>query len=569
PSTSDVVPSHFQPAINEVLLEDINAFSSTFSAQIAQAMPGAATPEAEAASELITQLKSSKEDNGEYSSILGWTITRAAGGSHPHIGRDASWYPAALGAVAGRVAGPARYSLKLMPNDVLGYARTWINLPSTPFRLYSQQGIQEWLAGTPQMTQGEIAHNELTFTNKLAETLQYSSPLVEIDESLVSTIHGSTLNGLKFSFSSLPFAPNDPLLSGVTTKISTFPQLAMQASLSSLQLACNPAKEVKEIFISSRPASPYLPMAFRSLTEPIRNTWATSLSNGSQSAYWKWRRARPLTDFVPASQQWIEAFLQGWIMGRITGHIQLESRTDGVGGSLVKVYDDFEQDWAYFPKDLLGVGNLGVKMAAAGADNSNWNVPAALLESLMLAMAHCVGGNLEPVRAYQLVVRIGAGTDPTTPPVFAGLKVQPKSLAERKMIDPLVWWEAPTGGVTNIDNILDQWFKNGLHSAGFGSSIASIAEAKSPEERREKAVAWLSAVRERMVTLTKNGVRQATFAAVNREFEIATFLTLALDSVLGELGRDDLGSSIQINDMPPSIPPQQESPEETPPDVEG
>ena len=569
PTRSDVVPSHFQPAINEVLLEDINAFASTFSAQIAQAMPGSATPEAEAASELITQLKSSKEVNGEYSSILGWTITRAAGGSHPHIGRDASWYPAALGAVAGRVAGPARYSLKLMPNDVLDYARTWINLPATPFRLFSQQGIQEWLAGTPQMTQGEIEHNRQTFTNKLAETLQYASPLVEIDEGLVSKIHGNALLGLKFSFSSLPFSQNDDLLSAVNTKISKYPELAMKASLASLAGACDPAKDVKEIFISSRPGNAYLPMVFSSLTEPIRNTWAKSLAAGSQSAYWKWRRARPLTDFVPASQQWIEAFLQGWIMGRITGHIQLESRTDGVGGSLVKVYDDFEQDWAYFPKDLLGIGNLGVKMEAAGADNSNWNVPAALLESLMLAMAHCVGGNTDPIRPYQVVVRIGAGTDPNVPPTFAGLKVAPKSLAERKLIDPLVWWEAPTGGVTNMNNILDEWFIKATHSAGFGSSIASIANAASPEERREAAVAWLTTVRERMVTLTNNGVKKATFSAVNREFEIANFLILALDSVLGELGRDDLGSSMQINDMPPSIPQKQESPEETPPDVEG
>jgi len=558
PTNSDVVPNHFQPAINEILLENINAFPSTFSAQIAQAMTSSALPEAEAASELVTQLKSSKEDSGEYSSILGWAISRAAGGSHPHIGREASWYPAALGSLDGRVAGPGRYSLKLMPNDVLDYARTWINLPSTPFRLYSQQGIQEWLAGTPQMTKGEIEHNRQTFTSALAETLQYASPLVEIDEGLVSKIHGAHLLGLKFSFSSIPFSESDELLSQVQAKIKTFPKQAMEVSISNLKKNCNPAKDVKEIFICSRPGNAYLPMVFSSLMAPIRDTWAQSKAADVAEAYWTWRRARPLTDFVPASQEWIEAFLQGWIMGRITGHIQLEPRTDGVGGSLVKVYDDQEQTWAYFPEKLLGVANLGDKINAAGADNSNWNVPAALLESLMLAMAHCVGGNLEPVRAYQVVVRHGAS-----------LTIKPAPLAQRKMIDPLVWWNAPTGAPQGRGGILDSWFTFGSQARGLTSPISSVAQAQSSEERREKAVTWLNTVRERMVTLTKNGVRKVNFKEVNREFEIATFLTLAIDSVLSELKRGDLGQTAQAETIQMVVQSHPEDDQVTPPDVEG
>jgi len=557
PTNSDVVPSHFQPAINEVLLEDINSFSATFSAQISQALTGSTAPEAEAASELITQIKSSKEDNGEYSSILGWTITRAAGGSHPHIGREASWFPAALGAVDGRIASPARYSLKLMPNDILDYARTWINLPSTPFRLYSEQGIQQWLAGTPQMSQGQINDNRIKFTSALASTLQYALPLVEIDSGLVSKIHGSQFLGYKYMFSHIPFNANDPLLAQLQAQIQNFPTTAMQFSMANLQANCSPAKDEKEIFISSRPGNAYLPIVFRSLMEPIRDSWANAKAAGVKNAYWTWRKARPLTDFVPASQEWIETFLQGWILGRITGHIQLEPRTDGVGGSLVKVYDDKEQTWAYFPDELLGVENLGDVIQALGEDNSNWNVPAALLESLMLAMAHCVDNSTESIRAYQVVVRLGAS-----------LTVAPGSMAQRKLVDPLVWWNAPTGSPAGL-RALDKWYISGTNSAGLKSALSSIALASSPENRKQQALDWLKLVRDRMTVLSRNGVKSSSLNAVNREFEIATFVTLAIDSVVSELNRTDLGQLDPVQNATNEEPIQPENPQEVPPIVEG
>jgi hypothetical protein len=197
-------------------------------------------------------------------------------------------------------------------------------------------------------------------------------------------------------------------------------------------------------------------------------------------------------------------------------------------------------------------------MEAAGADNSNWNVPAALLESLMLAMAHCVDNSTESIRAYQVVVRLGAS-----------LTVAPSSMAQRKLVDPLVWWDAPTGAPQDRGGILDSWFKFGGQSKEFNSPINSLAEAQNAEERRERAIAWLNTVRERMVTLTKNGVGKVNFEEVNREFEIATFLTLAIDSVLSELNRSDLGFYLEVNDMPPSISPEQDSPKEIPPEVEG
>ena len=534
--TSSGVPSHFTPAINEVLLDDIQSFPTTFEAHIAQAlMPITSNQIGEAAMQVITQRQSVRDEKGDFLEIHNWPIALTRVGSHPHIDRQASWYPSALGALSGRAGGSARYDIKLDYRSLLSYARRWVSLPNTSFRLYSDQGIGAWLAGSKDLTQQEIQNNLNKIQGALAQTIQYASPLVEVEQGLVSVIHQPKAGGIKYNFSSLPFAADDPALSSVVSGLQGSIQAG--ASLGKLKEACDPNRDVKEIFISSTTGAPYVPLVFKSLTEPIRDSWAEVRNAGSTKAYWQWRRARPLREFIPTSAKWAEAFLQGWIMGRITGHIQLEARTDGASGFIAKVYDEGQQNWALFPSELLGVNGLGVRKDAGGEDESNWNVPPALLESLPLAMAHCQGMNLEPLRAYQLVTRIGAT-----------IKALGASIGERQMVDPTVVWASPTGASRDVNNVLDIWVTRGTGAHNLKTQIVSLAEAGSDAQRIEKALAWVAAVESRMQTLLKNPISNANFLDVNREYELAPELLRALDSVKRELGRDDLGETAPGSD---------------------
>ncbi|MFZ4064823.1 MAG: tubulin-like doman-containing protein [Rhodoluna sp.] len=527
--TSSGVPSHFTPAINEVLLDDIKSFPTTFEAHIAQAlMPITSNQIGEAAMQVITQRQSVRDEKGDFLEIHNWPIALTRVGSHPHIDRQASWYPSALGALSGRAGGSARYEIKLDYRSLLSYARRWVSLPNTSFRLYSDQGIGAWLAGSKDLTQQEIQNNLNKIQGALAQTIQYASPLVEVEQGLVSVIHQPKAGGIKYNFSSLPFAADDPALSSVVSGLQGSIQAG--ASLGKLKEACDPNRDVKEIFISSTTGAPYVPLVFKSLTEPIRDSWAEVRNAGSTKAYWQWRRARPLREFIPTSAKWTEAFLQGWIMSRITGHIQLEARTDGASGFIAKVYDEGQQNWALFPSELLGVNGLGVRKDAGGEDESNWNVPPALLESLPLAMAHCQGMNLEPLRAYQLVTRIGAT-----------IKALGASIGERQMVDPTVVWASPTGASRDVNNVLDIWVTRGTGAHNLKTQIASLADADSNDQRIEKALAWVAAVESRMQTLLKNPISRSNFDDVNREYELAPELLRALDSVKRELGRGDIG----------------------------
>jgi hypothetical protein len=459
-----------------------------------------------------------------------------------------------LGALSGRAGGAARYEIKLDHKNLLKYARKWVSLPNTSFRMYTDQGIAGWLAGSKEMTAQEIQANLNKIQGALAQTIQYASPLVEVEQGLVSAIHQPSAGGVIYNFSTLPFGQGDDALAPLIANL----QGSIQASttVGNLKDACDPNRDVKEIFISSVTGAPYLPFVFKSLTEPIRNTWAAVRAAGSAKQYWEWRRARPLREFIPASARWTEAFLQGWVMGRITGAVQLEQRSDGVGGFIAKVWDESQQNWAYFPSELLGVSDLGVRKAASGSDESAWNVPAALLESLPLAMAHCQGMSLEPIRAYQVVTKIGAT-----------IKAKGATRAERSMADPTVVWDAPTGANMEVNNILDVWFTHGSSKTGLESQVDPLKVAASSEERREAALKWLSDVDARMKVLVRNPITKANFKDVNREFEIAPELIRVVDSVSRELKRTDLGAKAEST-FTAAIPTQTDA-GEVPPEVAG
>jgi hypothetical protein len=451
-----------------------------------------------------------------------------------------------LGALSGRAGGAARYEIKLDHKNLLKYARKWVSLPNTSFRMYTDQGIAGWLAGSKEMTAQEIQANLNKIQGALAETVQYAAPLVEVDEELVTAIHSPSAHGVNYSFSTLPFGEKDDALAKLISELQD--SIKPVEGIWNLRGACDPTRDVKEIYIFSQTKFAYLPFVFKSLTEPIRNTWAAVKAAGSAKQYWEWRRARPLREFIPASARWTEAFLQGWVMGRITGAIQLEQRSDGDGGFIAKVWDETQQNWALFPSELLGVSNLGVRRSAWGADESGLNVPAALLESLPLAMAHCQGMDLEPIRAYQVVTKIGAT-----------IKAKGATRAERSMADPTVVWDAPTGANMEVNNILDVWFTHGSSKTGLESQVDPLKVAASSEERREAALKWLSDVDARMKVLVRNPITKANFKDVNREFEIAPELIRVVDSVTRELKRTDLGVvkhyriSLDEGEIPPEV----------------
>jgi Tubulin like len=518
PADGSSVPQHFNPAINEVLIDGVTKFPAFFETHVAQAVaPIVGNTVREAARQIITRTRLDKKETGDgFENVVGWNWKRTPLDSHPNINRTRKWQPKELSALDGQPQSAAAFELHLGHKDVISHARTWTALPACPFRQHSDEGIASWLSPAVPLSSQESTEREQLFDQKFRQAINLASPLVEIDNAAVQTIHGADKVGNVYSFSAVPLDISHPSLAALLTSWATTPTGAVNAP--ALRAAASAATDKGEIFIQGKTASPYLPIVFKSLTEPIRNEWSSAIAGATTSQFWQWRRARPLRHFVPLSQRNLLAFVQGWVVGRITGQIQLVDANDGTGSKTVKVQDPRDGGWLEFPRKLLGVNQLGVPMAAPGADESAWNVPAAILESLPLAMAQCQGLELGPIKPYMAVIQLGTS-----------LKIKPEG-------------NEPVGGPGNIMNPLDIWFAKGP-SAGFEPQIKS-AQGATPEERRTNATNWLGSIDTYMQNLVNASVTPGNFWTINREYEIAPEISSACKSVIRELARTDLGTSI-------------------------
>lgn len=416
----------------------------------------------------------------------------------------------------------ADFDLKLDHKDVLALARSWVELPSCPFRKHTDEGINSWLNPEVALSANESERRKTLFQQKFSETMTLASPLVEIDESAVEAMHSGTVSGNVYSFSTVPIDQTSSIIQGVLASWAATSQGAINGA--NLRGACSSTEDKGEIFILGQTGGPYLPMAFESLKKPIRDEWSAATKAGTADGFWSWRRARPLRQFVPFSQRHLAAFIQGWIVGRLAGDIQLMDNPHDLSGSkIVRIWEPNSGlstggQWLEFPQNLLGVTTLGVARNAPGADESAWNVPAALLESLPLAMMQCRGLDFAPLKPYLAVIKLGAS-----------LKVRPVG-------------NEPTGGPTNVLNSVDLWFNNGA-STESAPQIGS-AQGLTPEERKKNAQTWLTKVKADMDTLLAQGISLDNFWATNREYEIAPEISTAVSVVLRELERTDLGTAV-------------------------
>ena len=525
PTDMNPTPSHFNAALNEVMVNKVENFDKRFKEHLSTAVSVSGGSEiAEATRQLITKQVSAEA--GELQNITGWALKPDSNGAHPHIGREQSFFPSKLATATKRTPSKAKYSPKLDSSSLLEYARSWVDIPGTSFSKFTGAGFATWLS-----EHSDKLDRNSEFLTAIRTALNYATPLVEIDQKLVEAIHGPNSFGYSYWFSTLPMSADHPLVDEIKNYWQGFPA-SRPGNNSGLDKACSVGSDPEKIHISSTPAAPYSAIVFKSLMSPVRRDWEAAVSSGATQDFWEWRRARPLDHFIPASPEWIMSFLQGWIVGRITGAVKLETLTDKHNSKQVKVYDLASEKWLEFPTDLFGVTALGVRMSAWGADESNWNIPGALLESLALAMAKCrgdMGEPLGPLDPYIAMLRLGLE-----------LKVEP------------LYRTQPVGANQEVDNPLDRWSR----SQNVAEGVVSDLSFASGPNRLEETVKWLESVKDyiqkHLIEAEISDGENGLFWRLNREYELRDQLHEAVSTVLRELRRPDLGKTEIAKEAAPS-----------------
>jgi hypothetical protein len=325
-------------------------------------------------------------------------------------------------------------------------------------------------------------------------------------------VHGESVK-VSYQFSAAPLRNAPSAFRQIQQGIESDPAIDSRPTLDRLNqaIAAEQANvDLPKIDIVGTYASPYSPLVFTSLQGPIQQQWARAISVQQRTAFWRWRRGRSLSEFVPVSPAWFQAFITGWLVGRFTGEILTPQAADL--DQRIKVYDDGA--WVAFPTSLLGVQQIN-------RDVVGWGLPAAVAESLALAIAQC-----------------------NADPALAALRPY---IATRRLGE-----ELPLPG-TARHPALHAWIVQGTSRSGLLPQIVGTDDnVDSVEARVDVAGDWLTRLRSSVVakllphdmsgapgTGPFAEITRHNFSHVPREWEIADQLVVGVDAILAELQRPE------------------------------
>lgn len=447
----DAVATRWSTATNEVLLEPSSGYPARFADHLRKTfgqtqMPSGLRPNEidaawMAAEEIITFFDAGPMVPNARPAERMPAFDQMTG-SPVRLGRQASWWPQKL--AGQQQPKDAGYRPQFEPSQLLGGAREWVGRPGSELREFIRQGIRAaWLRPDAQRSGPEQDRFEQDFTATFFEALGKAAPLASVNEAMVQAIHGKPNVQITYRFSEMPLAGMRGVIDRIVKRLQAENTIDDLKAVEAFTNAAASTVDRPSIQIQGMFAQPYSPLVFNSLMDPVRAQW-TSANASQRAAFWDKRRSRGLRDFVPVSEEWVQTFVTGWLVGRLTGEVVVPSALDT--SQVVRVWSPSTEgpaagSWLEFGPRLLGV--QGINIDAVG-----WSIPAKILESLALAVALCNGDpKLRALAPYVAVRKLGErypqeGVDgqyiPVNPALQAWISVgKSRSGTFPQVIDPL------------------------------------------------------------------------------------------------------------------------------------
>ncbi|WP_448627706.1 tubulin-like doman-containing protein [Geodermatophilus sp. URMC 64] len=450
------VPSRFATAQNEVLLEDINSYPRAYTDHLVQTFSGFAagggTPSADqsedlAVFEVLTWLHADSRSELRTANRLKGLV----GNGYPaRIGRRSEWWPQALSA-----AGPSRqavYQVDLDHDALLAGARVWVGRANEVMGAFITQGLDAYLS-RPGAGPYELEETARRFVDKFMTAVQLAAPLVAVDAGMVSATHGKDVR-IGYQFSEMPLGKSPNVVAMIADELGRKGSVDPE-TVGRMHRAVNQGTRTRSITILGNYSDLYNPIVFSSLQRPIKKQWTESASPQLRGAFWTMRRGRSLVDFVPVSRSWLQSLVTGWMIGRLTGEVLWQGEGPIHDGG-VAVWSPAQQDWTRLPHPLLGVED-------PARDAPGWELLAAVVESMPLALAQCDGDTqFIALQPYQALFDLGRHL---------------QNPQERQANDALL-----------------QWVRHGRGRSGVLPRGAAGAPQAGPAERLDAARGWCEAL---------------------------------------------------------------------------
>ena len=366
--TGTDVPSRLQPSPNEFLLEEPDTYPATLVDLIARSVEDLTGGDAEA-------------------EVVGEIITGAevvGGRDQDLIIAHRRWAPSkAELRKPSESPQRAQFIVALRGDDLLRRSQAWADDRTRAMGRFLGESLDSYL--TDDSVQPEVLGARVTrFREQFAAAVGAAAPLAAIDNKMLVQVHDQKEVAVAHVISTIPF-PN--------------PGDARDAALDVLiKAGLDPEKfrfadsQTGGIEVFTSLTSPLQPVVFESLMKPIAQEWAgAKLSPEARSSFWRWRRARPLPEFIPLAPVLRRAMVRGWFTASLLNWLQLPE----------------DQAWSVFDKEIKAFVKFPYPLLQADVSLPYEYLPA-VLKSLPLAWLECSAqGDLQPMEAYRCLRELG------------------------------------------------------------------------------------------------------------------------------------------------------------------
>jgi hypothetical protein len=369
--SSEAMPTHLRAAPNEVLLEPQDEYPEQYAQLLERTFEMAPrNAEGEAIREVIS---------GAWTAHAGEAIKQSL------IKQDSNWVTSVREARGpGDASTTPSFALAPHPHSLEHNANRWVFNRHGIFSEYVTASLSEWLS--PQHT--DKAARASAFGHAMGQALRMSQPLVSINPSVYMEVHGSDLPDPTLIIGKIPLATGHPARPAVEAALEEAGK-----SPGDIDRLFDPNAAGDEVPISSFVGSRVHPIVFDSLTAPIQSDWQSRTDDAGRSQFWRFRRSRTLTSFVPLSPARQRSLIRGWLTADLLGQVtKLGSKWSEAP---LKIWSP--KGWRQFPEHLLG------------ADvTDRGKILPGLMESLPLAMVAFGTGNHEQLAAYLRLLELGS-----------------------------------------------------------------------------------------------------------------------------------------------------------------
>ena len=438
-----IVPQRFATAHNEVVIMPVEQYPGRFKEHTTDAV-GGGNDFHQAYSRVVRE-------------VVSGTWEQGAGDKPPEdlLTITTAWVPSGLQSATGTaLPTPARYELRLRPSEILGRARAFVGRRGEAFEVFCSQSLRSYLTDDT-VGDHERSQRSQSVLAGLKRTLEMARPLVEISTETYRSLHNGDTPALAYTFSPIPLR-NQGVAQEFLDYLDQEATIDRELVHDRVERALGDEDVARIDVFGSYPRT--LPVAYSGLLRSVRDSWDKSRgSAGARDAFWRFRRARPLSGGLPFGDSERLTMVRGWWIATLAGGVERAPWGGHSDMQPVRVWDTEEHEWVAFPAPMLTPPS---RMITANA----W-LPA-VLESSLLAYLQVGEDGLQAFRPWRAL----------------------RGWADASVNEPQVAFGVATPVDEAVSELLGMGQVDGL------TPVAGIDQLPDPELRREKLLSYCDVI---------------------------------------------------------------------------